>query len=52
MELQNEYPDLVSTANDVLFAFRFFFCDVSFLAMTSVLTRFQHIPFRIRLRNY
>lgn len=37
MGLKSEYPDLVNTANDVLFAFRFMYlCDVSFSAMAAI----------------
>lgn len=53
MGLKNEYPDLVNTANDVLFAFRFMcLCEVSFSAMAAIHSRFQHVHFRIRLSNY
>lgn len=52
MGLQHEYPDLLSTANDALFAFGFIYLyDVSFLVMTAFQTRYECIHFRTRPSN-
>lgn len=52
MGLKTEYPDSLSTANDVLFALGFMYlCDVSFLAVTAIQTRYECVHFRTRPSN-